>query len=171
MKRGNSTLKLMLLYPNSHCWCCIWTWLHYFCREFLLTPFHVISIPPKNIRKPDFWTLVRGVATGVARGAWPSHFSFQTTQGPTVSVSNIRQLLLIDVQKLCGPEIPRFSPCMLQFFWKYAAASHFFKLHKGNGSLYGGLPEKVPYLTLDLLKILSLWTIWKKNTMNESWNV
>ena len=116
MKRGNSTLKLMLLYPSSHCWCCIWTWLHYFCREFLLTPFHVISIPPKNIRKPDFWTLVRGVATGVVRGAWPSHFSFQTTQGPTVSVSNIRQLLLIDVQKLCGPEIPRFSPCMLQFF-------------------------------------------------------
>ena len=34
-----------------------------------------------------------------------------------------------------------------------------------------GPSEKVRYLTLDLLKIFSLWTIRKKTTMNESLNV
>ena len=39
--------------------------------------------------------LISGVATGGSRGggACPPHFNFSTKQGPTVSVSNIRDIV------------------------------------------------------------------------------
>ena len=65
---------------------------------------------------------VRGIATGGPGGpCTPPHFNFQTKQGPTVSVSNIRDtgiLLFMGVQKLYRSEISQFLPYMLQFLDK-----------------------------------------------------
>ena len=67
---------------------------------------------------------VRGIASGGPGGPIPPpppHFNFQTKQGPTVSVSNIRDtgiLLFMGVQKLYRSEISQFLPYMLQFLDK-----------------------------------------------------
>ena len=54
--------------------------------------------------------IYRGVVTGGrgAGGPWPPHFSFWTKQGPIFSVS------VTGSQKLYGPEISQFLPCILQ---------------------------------------------------------
>ena len=44
--------------------------------------------------------------------------------------------------------------------------SRFFELKKENRSIHVGFSGKIRYLTLGNLKILSLWTIQKKTTMN-----
>ena len=50
-----------------------------FCREiFYLIELYVLEC--------------RGVTTWGARGAWPPHFKFRTKQGPTISVSNTRNI-------------------------------------------------------------------------------
>ena len=58
-----------------------------------------------------------------------------------------------------------------KIFEQFMVAFLFFYLHNRNRSLQVGPSEKVRYLTLDLLKIFSLWTIRKKTTINESLNV
>ena len=50
------------------------------------------------------------------RGAITPHFNFQTKQDPKASVSNIKHqgyCFFMGVQKLHGPEVSRFLPCML----------------------------------------------------------
>ena len=94
------------------------------------------------------------------QGAWhPSplphthtHLNFQTKQGPTVSVSNIRDIAFFIVQKWYGPKISGFLPCVLQYL------DNLRRLHLGSS-------EK------DLLKSFLLWTIQKKTTVNERLNV
>ena len=66
----------------------------------------------------------------------PHPFNFQNKQGPTVSVSNITI-----VQKLYGPEISQFLPCMLQFLdnlWRV--------------SIFSNYIGEIDHFILDLLK-------------------
>ena len=57
----------------------------------------------------------RGVATAGGGGVVRGQGGYGPKQGPAVSVSNIRDIAFTDVQKLYGPEISQFLPCMLQF--------------------------------------------------------
>ena len=66
----------------------------------------------------------------------PHLFNFQNKQGPKVSVSNITI-----VQKLYGPEISQFLPCMLQFLdnlWRV--------------SIFSNYIGEIDHFILDLLK-------------------
>ena len=112
-------------------------------------------------------SLTRGVATGGPRGAMAPYFNFRTKQGPNISVSNIRDIVFRNIQKLYGTEISQFLPCMLQILdnlWRFFT---FFN-NRVNKSFYVEPSEKVRYLTLGVLKSFFLWTIRKKTTMNES---
>ena len=69
------------------------------------------------------------------------HFNFRTKQGPIASVSKITDIAFTGIEKLNGPEISRFLPCMLQFLDNVRRLSIF--------SNYIG---KIDHFTLDLLK-------------------
>ena len=75
----------------------------------------------------------------------PPPFNFQTKQVPTVSVSNIRILPFTGVQKLYGPEISRFLPCMLQFLDNLRRIF-----------IYSNYTGEIACFTLDFLKSLIL---------------
>ena len=102
----------------------------------------------KNVTKAinDLYVLSLTLAKytgGWGRGTIPPHVSFRTKQGPTVSVSNIRDIAF------CGClEIIRTR-------------------NRGNRSLHVGHSEKVQYLTLDLLKSFLMWTIQRKTNEQE----
>ena len=104
-------------------------------------------------------------------GLWPSHFNFQTKQGPTVSGSNIRDIAFYVCSEII--RIRNFTSFAVYaiIFGQFTTAFHFFYLHRGNRSLYVRPSEKARYLTLDLLKSFLLWTIRKKTTMNQSLNI
>ena len=68
------------------------------------------------------------------------HFSFRTKQGPTVSVSNIRDIAFYSVQKLYGPETLQFLPRILQFLGNL---QRFF--------IFSNYTEEIDCFTLDLL--------------------
>ena len=89
----------------------------------------------------------------------PLHISNQTRdKGQQFQFQTYEILLLTGVQKLHGPEISRFSTCMLTISGQYMAASHFLKLHRGDRSIHVGLSVKIRYLTLYLLQIFAFWT-------------
>ena len=113
----------------------------------------------------------RGVATGVREAGepWPRNFKFRTKQGPTVSVSNIRDIAFYGCSEIM--RTTSFTICTVLIFRQFTVAFYFFLLHRGNRSLHVGPSEKVRYLTLDLLKSFLLWTVRKKTTTNESLNV
>ena len=75
-------------------------------------------------------------------------------------------LLFKGVQKLRGPEVSRFLPCLQQFLdklrWLFIFSNCIREIDHFTLDLR--------YLTLDLLKIFSLWIIRKKTTMNKSLN-
>ena len=72
-------------------------------------------------------------------------------------------LLSMSVQKLHGPEIPRFLRFILQFLDNSTRLSIFYNYIKKIRSLHVELSEKVWYLTLDLQKSFSLWNRPKKD--------
>ena len=88
----------------------------------------------------------------------PRHFNFWTKKGSTVSVSNIRDITFYACSEIIWT---RNLIVYATIFGQYAAASLFFYLNRGNRSLLVGLSENFWYLTLDLLKSFSLWTMRK----------
>ena len=86
------------------------------------------------------------------QGAMPPLFHSQTKKGPTVSVSNIRDLLFTGVQKSYGPEISRFLPCMQQVLDNLRQLF-----------IFSDYTAEIGQFTLDLLKRSDTyrWTFWR----------
>ena len=55
----------------------------------------------------------RGVATAEDRGAWSPTSISEANKVQLFQFQTLRILLFTDVQKLYGPEISQFLPCML----------------------------------------------------------
>ena len=121
------------------------------------------------------WILLSPGRSHWGRGAMPGepcpHFNFQTKQGPTVSVPNIRDISFYGCSEIIRTKNFTIFTVYVTFFWQLMAAFHFFKLHRGKRSIQVGSSENVQYITLDLLKSFLLWNIRKKTTLNESLNV
>ena len=88
----------------------------------------------------------------------------------SVSVSNTRGIPFYGCSEIILTRNLTIFTVYATIFEQSMAAFHFFLLDR-NRSFQVEPSEKVRYLTLDLLKIFSLWTIQKKTTMNESLNV
>ena len=98
-------------------------------------------------------------------GMPPPHFNFRTKQGPKISVSNIRDIAFMDVQKLYGPEILQFLLCRLQFLENLCSLWRLFIFFNYLGVIDHftlDLLKRTRYLTLDLLKSFFLWIIRKR---------
>ena len=113
----------------------------------------------------------RRVDTGGARKPWPPHFNFRIKQGPTVSVSNIRDIAFYSCSEIIRIRNFTIFTVYATISGKFTTAFYFFQLHKGNRSIHAGSYWKVLYLALDLVKSFWLWTIRKKITLNESLDV
>ena len=85
--------------------------------------------------------LCRGVATGGTRGPWPPTSISELNKVQQFHFQKSGILLFTGIQKLYGPEISRFLPCMLQFLDNLRRLFIF--------SNYIG---KIGHFTLDLLK-------------------
>ena len=108
---------------------------------------------------------------GARVGGWPPHFNFRTKQGPTVSVSNIRDIAFYGCSVIIRTRNFTIFTVYTTIFRQFTAVSHFFLLRRVNILLHVGPSEKVQYLTLDLLKSFLLWSIRKKTTMDKSLNI
>ena len=82
----------------------------------------------------------------------PPHFNFQTKKGPTVSVSNIRDIAFYGCLEIMRTRSFTIFTVYATSFEQFWAAFHFFYLHRGNRSFHVGPSEKARYLSLDLLK-------------------
>ena len=83
-------------------------------------------------------SFLRGVVTGGA--GWvippPPHFNFRTKKVHQFQFQTSEILIFMSVQKLHGPEISRFLPCMLQL-WLF---------------IFSNCIREINHFTLDLLK-------------------
>ena len=85
----------------------------------------------------------------------PPTSGFRNKQGPTVSVSNIRDIAFCGYSEILRARNLTIFTVSATVFRQFTVAFHFFYLNRGNRSLQVGLSEKVQYLTVvDLLKFL-----------------
>ena len=82
--------------------------------------------------------IYRSVATGGARGPWPPHFNFRTKQGPTVSVSNIRDIAFYSCSEILRIRNFTIFTVYATIFGKFTTVFYFFQLHKRNRSIHAG---------------------------------
>ena len=90
----------------------------------------------------------RGMGGEGAQGPWSLFFNYRTNKVQAFQFQTSGILLFTNVQKLHGPEISQFLPCMLQFLDNLGALP-FFLSTQGNRSVHVRSSEKVRYLTLD----------------------
>ena len=85
--------------------------------------------------------ILKCVATGGGRGPWPPYFNFQAKQGPTVSVSDIRDTALRVFRNYRDQKFHNFYRVCYNFWTIYTS---FF--------IFSNYKEK---------QIISRWTFWK----------
>ena len=92
------------------------------------------------------------------------HFNFWTKQGPTVSVSNIMDIVICGCSGITWTRFHDFY-CVCYNVWTIYGS---FLSSYASRSLHVGPFEKVQYLKLEILKSFLLWIVRKKTTMNDS---
>ena len=100
---------------------------------YVLSPNNLENQNFENMKKvsgmSSFCTCVRGIANGGPGRPCPvpPQFKFQTKKGPTVSVSNIRDIVFYGCSEIIWIRISRFLQCIYTtVFVQFMAAFHFF---------------------------------------------
>ena len=70
--------------------------------------------------------LIRGAAIGGARRAMAPHFNFPTKQGPTISVSNTRDVAFYEYSEIIWTRNFTIFNMYVTIFGQFTAAFHFF---------------------------------------------
>ena len=72
--------------------------------------------------------------------------NLETRKGPTVTVSNIRDIAFYGCSEIILTENFTIFTAYATSFGEFTVAFHIFELHRGNKSIHVGPSEKVGYL-------------------------